>query len=109
MSRYVPNGTPLTDYERELLVIMMEECAEVTQAASKLLRFGKKNRPDTGVSNSLVLAGELGDLAAVISMVEHSGLVESEQVVAASILKRGRLEYFMQNAAANLVATGKQE
>jgi len=29
-----------TEYEREVLTILMEECAEVIQRASKALRFG---------------------------------------------------------------------
>lgn len=97
--RYKPNGKPLTDYERELLVILMEECAEVTQAASKLIRFGKENHPDTGLSNSLVLATEVGDLEAITSMVEEARLVDRETVGNAAMRKRTRLAHFMQTNA----------
>jgi hypothetical protein len=96
MNRYKPNGTPLSDYERELLVILMEECAEVTQAASKLLRFGKENHPDSGLSNSLVLATEVGDLEAIMSMIEEAHLVDRETVGNAAMQKRVRLAHFMQ-------------
>jgi len=99
MTRYKPNGIPLTDHERELLVILMEECAEVTQAASKLLRFGKENHPDTGKSNSLVLACEMGDLEAIMSMTEDAGLVDRETIGNANMRKRERLAHFMQTAA----------
>lgn len=95
--KYKPNGTPLNDYERELLVILMEECAEVTQAASKLLRFGKENHPDTGLSNSLVLATEVGDLEAVMDMTREAGLIDRETIGNANMRKRERLAYFMQN------------
>lgn len=30
--------------EQEILVILMEECAEVTQEASKILRFGSEDK-----------------------------------------------------------------
>ena len=96
--RYKPNGTPLTDYERELLVILMEECAEVTQAASKLIRFGKENHPETGLCNSLVLEHEVGDLSAVVSMVEEAGLTGRYAVVVAAERKRARLSKFMQTS-----------
>jgi NTP pyrophosphatase (non-canonical NTP hydrolase) len=97
--RYKPNGTPLTDHERELLVILMEECAEVTQAASKLIRFGKENHPDTGLCNSLVLETEIGDLSAVVSMVEEAGLTSHYAVIVAAQRKRAKLARFMQTDA----------
>lgn len=93
---YKPNGRAVTDYEREILTILMEECAEVTQAASKLLRFGKEKHPDTGLSNSLVLATEMGDLEAIMSMTEDAGLVDRETIGHANMRKRERLAYFMQ-------------
>ena len=43
----------MKDYQEELLIILMEECAEVAQACSKVLRFG--NDYDD-------LEKELGDL-----------------------------------------------
>ena len=50
----------------ELLVILMEECAEVIQAASKCLRFGyKRDQPEYG-QNDKVLSGEIGDLLGII-------------------------------------------
>jgi hypothetical protein len=98
MNRYKPNGTPLTDHERELLVILMEECAEVTQAASKLLRFGKENRPDSGVSNSAVLGLEIGDLQEMILMATNAGLVDRRDVGDGVQRKRERLAHFMQTS-----------
>lgn len=46
----------------ELLVILMEECAEVIQAASKCLRFGYDRQQEGYGINDEVLAAELGDL-----------------------------------------------
>lgn len=98
MSRYKPNGEPLTDYERELLVILMEECAEVTQAASKLIRFGKENRPDSSESNSVVLAHELGDLEGVLSLVIGIDLCRIDDVLDGRKRKAERLSCFMQTS-----------
>ncbi len=48
--------------QNEVLVVLIEECAEVIQAATKCLRFGwDRNHPGYGVNHE-VLAKELGDL-----------------------------------------------
>lgn len=50
----------------ELLVILMEECAEVIKAASKCLRFGyTREQPEYGV-NDKVLAAEIGDVLGIV-------------------------------------------
>lgn len=50
----------------ELLVVLMEECAEVIKAASKCLRFGyTRNHPSYG-DNDKVLSSEVGDLLGVV-------------------------------------------
>lgn len=50
----------------EKLVVLMEECAEVIQAASKCLRFGfDRVQKDYG-ANDLILAAEVGDLLGMI-------------------------------------------
>lgn len=50
----------------EKLVLLIEECGEVIQAATKCLRFGfTHDEPGYGV-NSTKLAQELGDLVGVV-------------------------------------------
>src|SRR5215211_1747580 len=50
----------------ELLVLLIEECGEVIQAATKCLRFGyDRDQPGYGVNHE-VLAKELGDLTGVM-------------------------------------------
>lgn len=59
-----PEQIELTTDEK--LVLLMEECAEVIQAASKCLRFGyRRDQPEYG-QNDKVLSGEIGDLLGVI-------------------------------------------
>lgn len=51
----------------ELLVLLIEECGEVIQAATKCLRFGFD--VDHGIdygNNKLVLSREIGDLLGVV-------------------------------------------
>jgi NTP pyrophosphatase (non-canonical NTP hydrolase) len=46
----------------QILVLLIEECGEVVQAATKCLRFGwDREQPDYGVNHE-VLAKEIGDL-----------------------------------------------
>jgi len=52
----------------ELLVLLIEECGEVIQAATKALRFGYDVDHGIGYGNNRdVLSREFGDLAAVAS------------------------------------------
>jgi hypothetical protein len=88
---------PLTEYEREVLIVLMEECAEVTQAASKLLRFGKENRPEPDSRpNTEILAGEIGELRYLLAMVKDLDLYDPQIEVQASQRKRDRMRWFMQ-------------
>lgn len=53
----------------EALVLLVEECGEVIQAATKCLRFGwDRNQPKYGVNHE-VLAKEVGDLLGVIDVL----------------------------------------
>lgn len=94
--RYIPNGTPLTAHEREILTITMEECAEVIQAASKLIRFGKENRPEGGEPNTRVLGLEAGDLKHMIGRLVALDLVSSQDMLDGEIRKAERLQSFLQ-------------
>lgn len=50
----------------ELLIILVEECGEVVQAATKCLRFGwDRDQPGYGVNHE-VLAQEIGDLLGMV-------------------------------------------
>jgi hypothetical protein len=59
--------------EEHLLTILMEECAEVSQRASKALRFGLTDpagtEPNQPYTNKDRLLMEINDLYAVIDMV----------------------------------------
>jgi hypothetical protein len=94
--RYAFPGTPLTDRQRELLGILQEECAEVIQAASKLIRFGIESYPGYG-ENRQVLGLEIGDLQEMITLVGQEQLISVVDVTAGQVRKRDRLKRFMKN------------
>ncbi|WP_024341016.1 hypothetical protein [Bradyrhizobium japonicum] len=96
--RFIPtDGRPLTPYEREILTILQEECAEVIVAASKLLRFGAGNtNPSTGESNVRELSLELGDLQKMLSIVGGTDLADASQIEAGYLRKGRRLSRFLQ-------------
>lgn len=88
---------PCTLYEDELLTILVEECAEVIKAATKLMRFGKENNPMTGISNLRDLALEIGDLQHMIFKVTEVGLVRKREMDEGFARKGVRLAQHMQH------------
>jgi len=96
--RYIPTGTPLTAHEKELLTILMEECAEVILAASKLIRFGKENRPD-GMANVDHLSIEYGEATYTGVMTHSLGLMRQTAIDSGWAGKRAKLERFMQTTS----------
>jgi NTP pyrophosphatase (non-canonical NTP hydrolase) len=57
----------------EVLLILQEECAEVTQAISKCFRFGIDGRKDgEDRTNAERLEEEVGDLLAMIELLQQT-------------------------------------
>jgi len=57
----------------EILDILIEECSEVIQAASKVKRFGEDDSfPPKEPNNAQKLFGEISDLKAMMTLVELS-------------------------------------
>ncbi len=97
MTKYVSKHPKPTPYEREVLTIMIEECAEVIQAATKLLRFGANDGyPGTGRTNEDDLGKEIGDLQCMIDMARNLGLVNGDDIATASFNKSIKVREFMQ-------------
>jgi NTP pyrophosphatase (non-canonical NTP hydrolase) len=83
-----------------LLVILMEECAEVAQRASKALRFGLKEvEPGQEATNAERLAGELADLDAVVLMCEAEGAFACAGEQSALERKERKVERFLAYSA----------
>ena len=77
----------------EIMYILQEECAEVTQAISKCLSFGIDNyKPGKPKTNREHLAEELGDLQAMIDLCIKFNIVGSEQISIAADNKIAKLK-----------------
>lgn len=69
----------MNDIDKEVLLITQEECAEVTQAISKVLRFGIDNaKPGTEYTNRKHLEEEVGDLMCMISLLMARNIISEE-------------------------------
>jgi|TARA_B100001094_G_C18095541_1_gene752818 NTP pyrophosphatase (non-canonical NTP hydrolase) len=69
----------------ELLVITMEECAEVSQACSKMLRFNEQVDYEN-------LQDEIGDLMCMVELLKEQGIVTNNQIVKRMKVKREKLK-----------------
>ena len=76
--------------QKEVLLIAQEECAEVTQAISKIFRFGIDGSHNER-TNRERLTEELGDLHCMIELMVESGMVDRKELLNASGLKRHKL------------------
>ena len=66
----------LTPYQDECLEILAEECAEVIQEKSKIFRFGcnEYSWHNKELLHCEMLEQELGDLLAMVELVQQSGM-----------------------------------
>ena len=81
------------DKEREILSITQEECAEVIQAISKCFRFGLDNvKPGKPKTNREHLEEEIGDLLAMVEIMESENLISRDSVVLAKAAKIEKLK-----------------
>ncbi len=77
----------MNEQTKELLLILQEECAEVTQAVSKCMRFGPDQmKPGKNRTNLNMLEEEIGDLLAMVELlidmnigVSTEGLTEAKK------------------------------
>lgn len=81
----------LNEVDREIMLIAQEECAEVTQAISKVFRFGfdsvHKER-----TNKDRLEEEIGDLVCMLQLMEEKELIDWTRVSVAAQMKREKLK-----------------
>jgi NTP pyrophosphatase (non-canonical NTP hydrolase) len=83
----------MDDKLQEVLLITQEECAEVSQAISKVFRFGFDGRwPDEiALTNKEKLEEEVGDLLAMIDILIQKAYLSDTFVNAARINKKNKL------------------
>ena len=69
--------------DRELLICLMEECAEVIHIASKTVRHGLESynpRELAGRSNKQALNREVGDLTCLITLLQQRTILHSDVI-----------------------------
>ena len=62
-------SNPLSESQKETLVIFLEECAECIQEASKIIRFGLEE------DNKDALEKELADLLCMVFLLSEQGII----------------------------------
>jgi NTP pyrophosphatase (non-canonical NTP hydrolase) len=72
--------------QEELLVITMEECGELIQACSKVVRSGGKAKY---LNN---LKDEIGDVVTMIEIMKMYGIVTDEDIASRMQVKRNKLK-----------------
>jgi len=70
--------------KEEMLVITMEECGELIQACSKMLRFGEEQ-------DHTQLQEEIGDVMCMIEILRDGGLVNDKQIADRIKVKKEKL------------------
>lgn len=90
----------LTDYEREMLLRLMQASAEVGVSTSKVLRYGKDDCPPDRAStipvNSVTLALDIGNLLATALLLVDCGLMEISYINAGVKRTTLRLPRYLQ-------------
>jgi NTP pyrophosphatase (non-canonical NTP hydrolase) len=84
----------MDDKVKEILLITQEECAEVTQAISKVFRFGLNERWPEPIdpTNKERLEEEAGDLLCMIDIMVEHGIISDEKLNKARTSKREKLK-----------------
>ena len=81
----------MDDKVKEIYAITQEECAEVVQAISKVMRFGL-DTTHNGRTNRDHLEEEIGDLQCMINLLVEAGVCDTVSVLEAARRKRSKLE-----------------
>jgi NTP pyrophosphatase (non-canonical NTP hydrolase) len=77
----------------EVMNILSEECAEVIQAVSKINRFGMDNyKPGKSKTNREHLEEELGDLMAMIDILQEMDVVSYTNIEKSAEAKHEKLK-----------------
>lgn len=84
----------LTNAEAERLACLIEECGEVIQAATKVLRHGYESNYDNGEINRYALEREIGDLQCVVRVMLDAHDIDEEAVAYAQLEKLPRLKKY---------------
>ena len=97
IKKYISPEPPPTAQEREVLECLIEECAEVQQRATKILRFGlRETQQEYDYNNSQRLSFEVGDLIEVIDLALKTDLLNQVYIDLGRKRKRDQLRKYLQ-------------
>ncbi len=82
----------MEDINREALIILQEECAEVIQSISKCFRFGIDNQHKSGTTQRANLEEEIGDMLCLVDILIAQGLIDPEHLKVAKEKKIEKLK-----------------
>ena len=84
----------MNDKIKETLIITQEECAEVIQSISKIMRFGFDSCYPTedSASTKECLTMEVGQLLCMIGILVEQDVIDEEAMIAAMEHKKIKLE-----------------
>lgn len=107
--RFITQGKPPTGHQRELMDIMVEECAEIIrecvdlqQRLVKAMRFGMDEVQAGQAEDNVTRIGvEAGELLHVIDRAQRAGVVRQADLEAGIIRKIERLDRYMQTSPEN--------
>lgn len=97
MSKFKSPESPPESLQRELLTLLIEECAEVQQRASKSLRFGVAEvQSGQPLNNTERMCEEVGDLLEVIRRCRDVGLICDKSIEVGKCHKAMQLDKYLQ-------------
>jgi NTP pyrophosphatase (non-canonical NTP hydrolase) len=95
---------PMDSQTKEVMDILQEECAEVIQAVSKISRFGLDNfKPGKPKTNREHLEEELGDLYAMIEILQELDVVSWTNIELAAEAKSEKLKKWSNIFTENII------
>lgn len=85
--------------EQNLLIQLMEECAEVQHACAKALRFGLHDKaPYSETNNLFAIRRELGDLLGVLQFINENTEISTEIPPAWVAAKISKIEQYLRHS-----------
>ena len=82
----------MNEKNREALIILQEDCAEVIQAVSKCYRFGLDNAHKSGATQRANLEMEVGDMLALVDILIEQGVINQSNLDTAKLNKIEKLK-----------------
>lgn len=81
--------------DKDLLVLTMEECSELSQICSKIYRFGvEAYHPKNGVTNYECLIEEIGDVVFCLTALAERYGITQEQISSRLDVKSAKVEKY---------------